>query len=178
LFGTDMAQFFTGARHTEVRTLARDLFNEDNAAALVSRAQADSHASLRNRLAAGETADVAQFAREVSGATVADLLGLPVAAPLALFAAGERLAALALGTQTSTTLTPEVIGYAPRPGSPDHPRVSSMRFSPIVRWSPALSGRVCGSAHPRRSSAVTWPVRYRSPGSGCVPASGSCYSPT
>lgn len=112
LFGPEMASFFIGTRHTELRTLARDLFTEDSAAALVQRAQAGEHASLRAQLAAGSVVDVADFARVVSGQTVAELLGLQGVDARALFHAGEQLAALALGTQTSTHLSADVIARA------------------------------------------------------------------
>ncbi|MGE5830569.1 MAG: cytochrome P450 [Micromonosporaceae bacterium] len=115
LFGAEMASMFTGTRHTELRTLARDLFTEDRAQTLVQRAQGELHADVRARLAAGQTVDVADLARVASGRTVADLLGidLPDAkAARTLFAAGEQLAALALGTQSSTYLPPEVIDRA------------------------------------------------------------------
>ncbi len=46
LFGDEMAQFFGGARHAEIRTRARDLFTEDAAQALVKRSQGPSHAVL------------------------------------------------------------------------------------------------------------------------------------
>ncbi|MFA1544713.1 cytochrome P450 [Actinomadura chokoriensis] len=120
LFGDEMAQFFGGARHAEIRTRARDLFTEDAARVLVERSQGPSHAALARRLAAGGTVDVADAARVLAGRTVADLLGLPAgqAAGRAagdyrrLFAAGERLARLALGTTASTDLDPAVLARA------------------------------------------------------------------
>jgi cytochrome P450 len=115
LFGPEMASFFIGTRHTELRTLARDLFTEDSAQALVQRAQADTHTTMRERLAAGDIVDVADTARVVSGRTVADLLGIHLTGDdgaRALFHAGERLAAMALGTQASTHLSPDVISQA------------------------------------------------------------------
>ena len=116
LFGDEMAQFFGGARHAEVRTRARDLFTEDAARSLVERSQGPSHAALAARLAAGGTVDVADAARVLAGRMVADLLGLPAAGPddvfRELFAAGERLARLALGTAASTGLDPAVVARA------------------------------------------------------------------
>lgn len=116
LFGDEMAQFFGGARHAEIRTRVRDLFTEDAARTLVERSQGPSHAALAHRLAAGETVDVADAARVLSGRMVADLLGLPAgrldAAHRTLFAAGERLARLALGTTASTILDPATLARA------------------------------------------------------------------
>ncbi|WP_245667427.1 cytochrome P450 [Actinomadura macra] len=116
LFGDEMAQFFAGTRHAEVRTRARDLFTEDAARDLVERSQGRHHAELARRLAAGGTLDVAGAARILSGRMVADLLGLPADRPdrayRDLFAAGERLAGLALGTTASTELDPATVNRA------------------------------------------------------------------
>lgn len=116
LFGDEMAQFFGGARHAEVRTRARGLFTEDAARTLVERSQGAHHAALARRLAAGGTVDVAGTARVLAGRTVADLLGLPAgrddSAYRALFAAGERLAGLAMGTTASTELDPAIVARA------------------------------------------------------------------
>ncbi|MGP4026886.1 cytochrome P450 [Actinomadura sp. 3N407] len=116
LFGDGMARFFGGPGHAEVRTRARDLFTEGAARTLVERSQGPSHAALARRLAAGETVDVADAARVLVGRMVADLLGLPAgrddAAHRDVFAAGERLARLAMGTAASTELDPAVIDRA------------------------------------------------------------------
>ncbi len=115
LFGAEFASFFAGARHAELRSLARDMFTEDSARLLVDRVQGPHHARLRARLAAGEEVDLAAVVRTTSAYTVADLLGVAVSdddAALALFASAERLAALALGTQASTALAPEVLAKA------------------------------------------------------------------
>ncbi len=110
LFGPELSALFTGAAHTELRTRARDLFTEDRARALVERAQGAHHRAAARRLAAGETVDVADLARVLSGRTVADLLGLELGGDddaREFFRAGERLAALALGTQASTYVPKE-----------------------------------------------------------------------
>ncbi|WP_245681467.1 cytochrome P450 [Actinomadura kijaniata] len=116
LFGEEMGRFFDGARHTEVRTRARDLFTEDAARALVERSQGPFHEIIAGRLAAGETVDVADATRVLAGRMVADLLGLPAGGPddgyRRIFAAGERLAALAMGTMGSTELAPGVVARA------------------------------------------------------------------
>ncbi|MFD0682945.1 cytochrome P450 [Actinomadura fibrosa] len=116
LFGDEMAQFFGGARHAEIRTRARDLFTEDAARTLVERSQGRHHAGLARRLAAGESVDVADASRVLAGRMVADLLGLPADRPDGayrdVFAAGERLAGLAMGTTASTELAPETVAEA------------------------------------------------------------------
>lgn len=115
LFGAEMAAFFTGAAHTELRSRARDLFTEESARALVERAQGMRHAAVAARLAAGEAVDVADLARVLSGRTVGVLLGLPMdgdESARRLFLLGERIASLALGTQSSTELPPERIAQA------------------------------------------------------------------
>ncbi|GAA2419104.1 cytochrome P450 [Actinomadura vinacea] len=116
LFGDEMARFFGGARHTEVRTEARDLFTEESARHLVERSQGGHHAALAERLAAGETVDVADTTRVLAGRLVSDLLGLPADRPdgvyRKVFAAGERLAGLAMGTAASTELAPGVLARA------------------------------------------------------------------
>ncbi|REE98871.1 cytochrome P450 [Thermomonospora umbrina] len=109
LFGDEMAQFFGGARHAEVRTRARDLFTEDNARALVERSQGAHYRAMAERLAEGGTVDVADATRVLAGRMVADLLGMRLDSPdddayRRIFAAGERLAGLAMGTAASTVL--------------------------------------------------------------------------
>ncbi|MBG6087535.1 cytochrome P450 [Actinomadura viridis] len=116
LFGDEMGRFFGGARHAEVRTRARDLFTEDSARELVERSQGAHYARLAERLAGGETVDVADTTRVLAGRLVADLLGLPAGrdddAYRRVFAAGERLAGLAMGTTASTELDPAVLARA------------------------------------------------------------------
>ncbi len=108
LFGPEMAGLFDGATHVKVRTAARDLFTEQAAVRLVERAQGGHHRRLAARLADGESVDLAAETRVLAGRLVADLLGLELGEPDApyaeLFATGERLAALALGTTSSTEL--------------------------------------------------------------------------
>ncbi|WP_245623076.1 cytochrome P450 [Spirillospora albida] len=116
LFGDEMGRFFGGARHTEVRTRVRDLFTEDAARALIERSQGPHHRVLAGRLAAGGTVDIADTARILAGRMVADLLGLPAGLPDAayreVFAAGERLAGLAMGTAASTELDQATVAEA------------------------------------------------------------------
>lgn len=107
---------FDGAGHHALRSRTRELFTEENAAALVSRVVGPRLARARDALDSGGDVDVADLARVLVGRIVADLLGLSVAdddtAYRAVFAAGEELAALALGTTTSTVLDPSTVARA------------------------------------------------------------------
>lgn len=118
LFGPRMARFFGGSDHTGLRTYVRDLFTETAAETLVENAQGPYLSALRAWLGTGETVDLADTTRVLAGRTVSRLLGLPFAAEptddtyRTAFAAGERLAALALGTATSTDVTPGTVARA------------------------------------------------------------------
>lgn len=115
LFGPEMAAFFDGARHAELRTRARDLFTESSARTLVERSQGAHYRALASRLKAGETIDVADATRVLAGRLVSDILGLPTRTDDAyrqVFAYGERLAALAMGTTASTELPQATIQQA------------------------------------------------------------------
>ncbi|WP_344332876.1 cytochrome P450 [Kitasatospora putterlickiae] len=118
ILGPYVTRLFDGAGHADLRRRARDLFTEQNSAALVERAAGPVYADVTARLAAGDQVDVAAAARLVVGRLMADLLGLrlppdsPDSAYLETFAAGERLAALALDTTASTELPPERIEAA------------------------------------------------------------------
>ncbi|MFD8086422.1 cytochrome P450 [Kitasatospora sp. NPDC059722] len=118
VLGPYVTRLFDGPGHADLRRRARDLFTEDNSAALVERAAGPVYADVTARLAAGDRVDVAAAARLVVGRLMADLLGLqipqdsPDSAYLDTFAAGERLAALALDTAASTELPPERIEAA------------------------------------------------------------------
>ncbi|MBA9007417.1 cytochrome P450 [Thermomonospora cellulosilytica] len=117
LFGPEMGALFGGARHAELRARARDLFTEEGARTLVERAQGGHYRMLAGRLADGETVDVADATRVLAGRLVADLLGMRLDSPTddayrGIFAAGERLAGLAMGTTASTVLPAERIRRA------------------------------------------------------------------
>ncbi|MEV8515121.1 cytochrome P450 [Dactylosporangium sp. NPDC051484] len=108
---------FDGPGHHALRTQTRELFTEDNAAALVRRVIGPRLAAAGSQLAGGGTVDVADLARVMVGRIVADLLGLRVAsdddaAYREVFSTGEELAALALGTTTSTVLEPATVARA------------------------------------------------------------------
>ncbi|MEV5568851.1 cytochrome P450 [Spirillospora sp. NPDC052269] len=112
LFGPEMGRFFDGPHHAELRTSVRDLFTEDAAHALIARTQGPHHARLADALADGATVDLADTARVLAGRMVCDLLGLPAQDYRRLFALGERLASLALGTTSSTELPGGVLSEA------------------------------------------------------------------
>ncbi|GAA3198224.1 cytochrome P450 [Actinocorallia longicatena] len=121
LFGPEMAGLFDGSGHSRVRAAARDLFTEAAAADLVERTQGARYRRLAKDLANGETVDIALATRVLSGRLVSHLLGLDHGRdpendadgpPLELFALGERLASLALGTAASTDLPPGKIAEA------------------------------------------------------------------
>ncbi|MFI6448880.1 cytochrome P450 [Kitasatospora sp. NPDC050543] len=118
ILGPYVTRLFDGAGHADLRRRARDLFTEENSAALVERAAGPVYADVTARLAAGNQVDVAAAARLVVGRLMADLLGLqlppdsPDSTYLETFTAGERLAALALDTAASTELPPERIEAA------------------------------------------------------------------
>jgi cytochrome P450 len=105
---------FDGAGHHALRSRTRELFTEDNAAELVTRVAGPRLDVARAQLLAGAAVDVADLARVLVGRIVADLLGLAVpsaddSAYRGVFGTGEELAALALGTTTSTVLDPSTV---------------------------------------------------------------------
>ncbi|WP_344612946.1 cytochrome P450 [Dactylosporangium salmoneum] len=112
---------FDGAGHHALRTKARELFTEDNAAELVARVAGPRLRRCTEALDAGETVDVADLGRVIVGRIVADLLGLRIGtadspdddAPYrAVFNTGEELAALALGSTASTHLPDATVAAA------------------------------------------------------------------
>jgi cytochrome P450 len=121
LMGEEMTPLFTGTGHVEFRTHVRDLFTEDSARKLVERSQGDCFRSIRERLAAGETVDIAESARLLSGRLISDLLGLDLSAEVTgdpdapyreVFDAGLRLATFALGTESDTRIAEPVLDEA------------------------------------------------------------------
>lgn len=115
VLGDWVLDLFDGAGHHDLRTRARDLFTEATAAQLVAGAWADRLAVARGALADGEPVDVADLARVLVGRMLASLLGMGTLddpAARTLFAAGERLAAIALGTGADTTLSPASVAQA------------------------------------------------------------------
>lgn len=110
---------FDGAGHHALRTKARELFTEDNSAALVARVAGPRLRRCTAELVAGGTVDIADLGRVIVGRIVADLLGLRIDAPddddtpyREVFDTGEQLAAIALGSTASTHLPPHAITAA------------------------------------------------------------------
>ncbi len=113
---------FDGPGHVDLRRRSRDLFTEAGAAGVVRPVfEAPVERAVRE-LAAGGTVDVAALARELVGRMVVHLLGLRLdgltAADddpqpyLQVYASGERLASLAVGTQASTHLSSQTVEKA------------------------------------------------------------------
>lgn len=116
VLGDWVERLFDGPGHADLRARARDLFTEDGAAGLVERVFRPEVASITATLAGGGTVDLAERSRVLVGRMVVDLLGLRVdggdGAYRSVFAAGERLAALALGTTASTVVAPALVAEA------------------------------------------------------------------
>jgi len=125
VLGDWVYDMFDGAGHHALRTKARELFTEDRAAALVSRAAGPRLRRCTAELVAGGAVDVADLARVVGGRIVVDLLGLEIgaqetsaresdddAAYREVFNTGAELAALALGSTTSTHMPARTIAAA------------------------------------------------------------------
>lgn len=120
---------FDGTGHHALRTRTRELFTEENSAALVSRVAGPRLQRCTAELAAGGTVDIADLARVVVGRIVADLLGLKVgpdgfggahgaegtdddAGYREVFDTGEELASLALGSTPSTHMAAGTVAAA------------------------------------------------------------------
>jgi cytochrome P450 len=125
VLGDWVHEMLDGPGHHALRMRARDLFSEDRAAALVSRAAGPRLRRCTAELVAGGAVDVADLAREVGGRIVADLLGLNVGAEGAgsgepdddaayreVFDTGEQLAALALRSTRSTRMPAGTVAAA------------------------------------------------------------------
>jgi cytochrome P450 len=107
---------FDGAGHHALRSRTRELFTDENAQALVARVVGPRLAALREHLEDGKIVDIADLARVLVGRIVTDMLGLDAAVTAEsdepyrrVFRTGEELAALALGTTTSTTLDQQTV---------------------------------------------------------------------
>ncbi|WP_228564287.1 cytochrome P450 [Catenulispora rubra] len=118
VLGDYVLRIFDGPGHADLRKRGRDLFTDANSGPLVEAVAGPVVDAMAERLAAGATVDVARTARTVVGRMMADLLGLrmpddaPDAAYLEVFATGERLASLALGSTASTVLKPQTVAEA------------------------------------------------------------------
>jgi cytochrome P450 len=106
---------FDGPGHADLRARSRELFTDATSRELVRRVMGPSVGAAMASLRAGGTVDLARLARTLVGQLVADMLGLGTQTDehaLEVFAAGERLAGLALRSAASTTLPPEIIAEA------------------------------------------------------------------
>jgi cytochrome P450 len=130
VLGDWVEDLFDRAGHHSLRARARDLFTEAAAHDLVAPAAAPVTALMTQRLTAGTTVDVADLARVLVGRIVVAMLGIDITTFAAeadaagrdhgddwgayrlVFARGEELAALALGTQSDTTLAPATVDRA------------------------------------------------------------------
>ncbi len=122
VLGDWVVDSFDGPGHVDLRRRSRDLFTEANAAGIVGPVFAGPVGRAVRLLEDGGVLDVAALARELVGRMVVALLGLrlPGLADddtdprpyLEVYAAGERLASLAVGTQASTHLSSETVARA------------------------------------------------------------------
>ena len=118
ILGDWVYDLFDGPGHHDLRTRSRELFTEKTSAAFVDRAWAERLAEAKGILDAGGELDLADLSRVLVGHMVVTLLGLPIDeergddAYREIFATGEELAAIALGTTADTTLPPDVIAKA------------------------------------------------------------------
>ncbi len=113
---------FDGPGHVDLRRRSRDLFTEATAAGVVQPVFGAPVARAVGRLQDGAAVDVAALARELVGRMVVHLLGLRLDGIssddedprpyLEVYAAGERLASLAVGTQASTHLSAQTVEKA------------------------------------------------------------------
>lgn len=116
VLGDYVTELFDGPGHLRLRTKARDLFTTKTSADLVAEAFDAPLTELTAQLRAGETVDIADTSRVLVGRMLAALLGLPTDRSdeefRAIFAEGERLAAIALSTTSSTVLAPQAVTEA------------------------------------------------------------------
>lgn len=128
VIGDWVEDLFEGPGHTELRATVRDLFTLTHTDALVERVIGPDLRDLRERLAAGETVDIAARAQILVGRSVSDLVGMrpeDIAAAiggdhtddldalfLRLFHHVEELVNLGFGTMASTTLDPVAVARA------------------------------------------------------------------
>jgi len=118
LLGDWVNTSFDGPGHDTLRRQARDLFTDASSKRHVARVFAGPATRLADALRRNETVDIAETARVWVGRMVADLLGLAIAndaddaAFRGIFAHGERLAALARGTLSSTVIPVDILAEA------------------------------------------------------------------
>ncbi|WP_436536950.1 cytochrome P450 [Actinoplanes sp. HUAS TT8] len=117
VLGDWVYEIFDGPGHHQLRSRTRDLFTDENARHLTDRVIGPRLERAGAELRAGATVDVADLARVLVGRIVADLLQIPIGVDddepyREIFATGEELASLALGTTASTHLQPETVARA------------------------------------------------------------------
>jgi cytochrome P450 len=118
LLGDWVNESFDGPGHNVLRRQARDLFTDASSKRHVARVFAEPATRLADSLRQNETVDIAETARVWVGRMVADLLGLSIANEgddssfRSIFAYGERLAALARGTLSSTVIPEDTLAEA------------------------------------------------------------------
>lgn len=115
LLGDWVNESFDGPGHDVLRRQARDLFTDGSSKRHVARVFAEPATRLADSLRLNETVDIAETTRVWVGRMVADLLGLSIANDgddssfRSIFAYGERLAALARGTLSSTVIPVDIL---------------------------------------------------------------------
>ncbi len=117
ILGDWVYDLFDGAGHYDLRTRSRELFTERTSAAFVEKAWGERMAEARTRFEAGAELDLADLSRILVGRMVVTLLGMELDdrsddAYRRIFATGEELAAIALGTTADTVLPAEKIATA------------------------------------------------------------------
>jgi cytochrome P450 len=118
LLGDWVNESFDGPGHAALRKQARDLFTDASARQHVARVFAEPATRLADALRRDERVNIAETARGWVGRMVADLLGLAIAndgddaAFRGIFAQGERLAALARDTMSSTVIPKDILAEA------------------------------------------------------------------
>ncbi|MHC5797387.1 cytochrome P450 [Lacisediminihabitans sp. FW035] len=117
ILGDWVYDLFDGAGHYDLRTRSRELFTEKTSVAFVATAWGERMTRASASFEAGEPLDVADLSRILVGQMVVTLLGMDVPDASddtfrSIFATGEELAAIALGTTSDTVLPPEKVEKA------------------------------------------------------------------
>ncbi|RQP12037.1 MAG: cytochrome P450 [Microbacteriaceae bacterium] len=118
ILGDWVYDLFDGPGHHDLRTRSKELFTERTSAGFVEHAWGERLREARAAFEAGEPLDLADLSRILVGRMVTQLLGVPVDpargddAYRDIFATGERLASIALGTTADTQLPPDKIALA------------------------------------------------------------------
>jgi len=116
ILGDWVYDLFDGPGHYDLRTRSRELFTEKTSSGFVQKAWAPRLAEAKAVLDAGGELDLADLSRVLVGQMVVTLLGMPSAGTDAafreIFATGESLASIALGTTADTVLPPHKVEAA------------------------------------------------------------------